>query len=139
MRYYIDTNVLIYILIDQSELSRYISSLISDTTNLFYTSSVCVMEFIHLLQSGKLNLPKRTKLTAENVYEEIENIGIKIKGVTKNHFDTYAKLPLSEQHRDPFDRLIIAQAISDQIALISSDLKFSHYKKYGLDFVKNER
>ena len=42
-------------------------------------------------------------------------------------------------HRDPNDRLVIAQAISDKTALISSDHKFSLYEKNGLDFVFNER
>ena len=42
-------------------------------------------------------------------------------------------------HRDPNDRLIIAQGISDNIPLISSDLKLSRYEKYGLDFILNER
>lgn len=46
---------------------------------------------------------------------------------------------LYDDHRDPNDRLIIAQAISDQIPLISSDRKFSRYERYGLDFIFNER
>ncbi len=126
-------------LIDKPELSRNCIEIFSDKTNILYTSSLCVMEFIHLLQSGKLNLRKKNKITPENVYDEIENMDIIIKSVTKEHFDTYAKLPLSEQHRDPCDRLIIAQAISDKIALVSSDLKFGQYRKYGLNFVKNDR
>lgn len=139
MRYYLDTNILIYILTDDSEISKDISVLISDKTNTFYTSYICVMEFIYLLQSGKLNLGKRNRLTPENVWDEIESIDVEIKSVTKKHLDTYATLPLSDQHRDPCDRLIIAQAISDKIALVSSDLKFGHYRKYGLNFVKNDR
>ena len=39
----------------------------------------------------------------------------------------------------PNDRLIIAQAISDKIALVSSDRKFYMYEKYGLEFVFNRR
>ncbi len=139
MRYYLDTNILIYITSDQSELSRDISIIISDPSNILLTSPVCVMEFIHLLQSGKLNKDKKNKMTAENVYEEIEKFNVKIKTITKEHLDSYARLPLYDQHRDPYDRFIIAQAISDKITLVSSDSKFSHYRKYGLDFVKNER
>ena len=44
-----------------------------------------------------------------------------------------------KDHRDPFDRLIIAQAISDKATLISSDLKFQWYEKYGLTFIQNKR
>ena len=42
-------------------------------------------------------------------------------------------------HRDPFDRMIIAQAISDKATLVSSDLKFQWYSKYGLHTILNER
>lgn len=48
-------------------------------------------------------------------------------------------LPMYENHRDPNDRLIIAQAMSDKISLVSSDRKFEQYTKYGLDFIFNRR
>ena len=41
------------------------------------------------------------------------------------------------KHTDPFDRIIIAQAISEKIPLISSDQRFPKYKKIGLDLIKN--
>lgn len=56
-----------------------------------------------------------------------------------DNFQCYASLPFIKDHRDPFDRLIIAQAISDKATLVSSDLKFQWYEKYGLDFVQNKR
>lgn len=51
----------------------------------------------------------------------------------------FASLPLYDDHRDPADRLIIAQAIADRVALVSSDRKFSRYGRHGLHFVYNER
>ena len=59
--------------------------------------------------------------------------------VTEKHLDDYEALPMYEDHRDPNDRLIIAQAISDRTALISSDHKFKLYEKYGLEFFFNKR
>jgi len=64
---------------------------------------------------------------------------IEIKPVTEKHLAEYASLPIIKEHRDPFDRLIIAQAISDKATLVSSDLKFQWYEKYGLDFIQNKR
>lgn len=55
------------------------------------------------------------------------------------HIDTLAALPIYDDHRDPNDRMIIAQAISDKIPLVSSDRKFIRYERYGLDFIFNER
>ena len=65
------------------------------------------------------------------------NIGI--VPVSEKHLETLTQLPMFDDHRDPNDRLIIAQAISDHIALISSDLKFDRYIPYGLDFIYNKR
>ena len=45
----------------------------------------------------------------------------------------------NNDHRDPNDRLIIAQAISDRATLISSDRKFDRYERYGLQFMFNKR
>jgi len=48
-------------------------------------------------------------------------------------------LPLLPDHKDPTDRIAIAQAITEKIPLISSDRKFHDYRRYGLDFVFNKR
>jgi PIN domain nuclease of toxin-antitoxin system len=66
-------------------------------------------------------------------------MGIEVIPVTVKNLKEYAKLPMLGDHRDPNDRLIIAQAISDRVPLISSDRKFAQYARYGLDFIFNER
>ena len=43
-----------------------------------------------------------------------------------------------EGHNDPFDHIIIAQAIAEQICLISADRRFPFYKLQGLDLMENE-
>ncbi len=69
----------------------------------------------------------------------IEENGILIVEVKRKHLDEVASLHLYDDHRDPNDRMIIAQAISDKIPLVSSDHKFGRYVKFGLDFIFNER
>lgn len=66
-------------------------------------------------------------------------MSVGIKTITEKHLAQYASLPIIKDHRDPFDRFIISQAISDKATLISSDLKFRWYEKYGLDFIQNNR
>ncbi|OAV74664.1 hypothetical protein Barb7_01802 [Bacteroidales bacterium Barb7] len=60
-----------------------------------------------------------------------------------NHIRTLKKPPVpiinGKAHEEPFDRLLIAQAIADRHILISSDAKFSFYKKYGLQLLVNEK
>ncbi len=69
----------------------------------------------------------------------LADLGIDIVPVTVRHLHQLARLPLSDDHRDPNDRLIIAQAISDRTPLVSSDRKFYKYERYGLELVFNER
>ena len=51
--------------------------------------------------------------------------------------ENISKLAIVEGHNDPSDRLIIAQALTEKIPLISSDTKFPKYKKFGLEFIYN--
>lgn len=71
--------------------------------------------------------------------QTLNDYGITLSPINEKHIKELAILPLYEDHRDPNDRLIIAQAISDRIPLISSDHKFIRYECYGLEFIYNER
>ena len=137
MRYYLDTNILIFFFVYPDEINKEVLDIIDDYENQLYVSSVCVQEMIHLLQSGKLK-SKKIKQT-EDVLYLIDQSGIKISPITEKHLKEYTKLPLYEGHNDPNDRVIIAQAISDEMPLISSDDKFRLYKKNKLNFIKNKR
>lgn len=136
-RYYIDTNILIFISVDRDSIHNDIWEIIKDYNTKLYTSSVCVQEMIHLFQTGKLK-SKEVKKT-DDVFNLISQAGIKIVSISENHLKEYARLPLYEGHNDPNDRLIISQAISDKIPIISSDLKFALYQKNKLQFIRNKR
>jgi len=41
-------------------------------------------------------------------------------------------------HKDPFDRLLIAQCIEEQLTFVTSDSKVELYEKYGLDYIQHE-
>ena len=86
-----------------------------------------------MFQTGKL------KINASSVLPLMKEMGIQIIPVTVNHLKAFASLPTMAGHSDPDDRLIISQAMSDHIPLISSDRKFALYRKEGLDFRFNER
>jgi PIN domain nuclease of toxin-antitoxin system len=59
--------------------------------------------------------------------------------VFDRHQKVFARLVPPKDHRDPVDRLIIAQAIAEKTPVISSDRMFEHYRKQGLDFIHNKR
>ncbi len=99
-------------------------------------------ELIHLVQIGKVQEVengRRKAIMPTTIIANIEDAGIEIVHVCKKHLSELATLPLYDDHRDPNDRMIIAQTISDRIPLISSDRKFTRYERYGLDFLFNER
>ena len=117
MRLYLDTNILVFLWGDRQSINRDVLGMRFEYSNTLYTSTTCVHELIHLFQIGK--------------------ISIKILPISEKNLQEYASLPFIKDHRDPFDRLIIAQAISDKATLISSDLKFQWYEKFGLKFIQN--
>ncbi|MDY6241847.1 MAG: PIN domain-containing protein [Prevotella sp.] len=93
-----------------------------------------------MFQIGKVPLKRNGKNADISEFSEwLKNMGIDIVPVSVKHLEKLASLPLMDDHRDPNDRLIIAQAILDKVALVSSDRKFDKYVKYGLDFVFNKR
>ena len=140
-RYYLDTNIVVFLLEKRSdEISKEVGELIMDYENLLFTSTICVHELIHLSQIGKLHIKRKGKNADISEFSQwLDEMSIKIVPVTVQNLQTYSTLPLFDEHRDPNDRLIIAQAISDKIALVSSDRKFYMYEKYGLEFVFNRR
>ena len=133
MRLLLDTNTLVFMLFNKGELHVDVRHVLDDYANTLYTSTVCVQELIHLCQAGKIRHP------ANRVLSDLTDIGITIEQVTTRHLATLASLPLHNDHHDPNDRLIVAQAITDRIPLVSSDRKFARYEVQGLDFIRNIR
>lgn len=142
MRLYLDTNILVFFIYDTDELSSDVRMLLHDYANTLLTSTVCVQELIYLVQAGKVGRTvngKHQPVRPETVLGEIEDAGIAIVPADTRHLATLAELPLHDDHHDPNDRLIIAQAIADRVPLVSSDRKFSRYARHGLRFIYNER
>jgi len=135
MRYLIDTNILISIVEDDS-ISNDVRAILDDYESIIFISSESIKEFVHLLQTGRIVLKKSLRML--DVFDLIENeFALHVKYVTKEHLQTLSKLKTVEGHNDPSDRLIISQAITEKIPLISSDKKFPKYTKFGLDLIPN--
>jgi PIN domain nuclease of toxin-antitoxin system len=137
MRYLIDTNIFVFLSSGGLDLSKHILNILNNYNNQIYISSESIREIIHLIQTNRIK-PNIKK--GENLFVYIEDeLGIGIKYIGKEHLSTFTKLPVVPPHNDPADRLIIAHAITEKLALISSDKKFSLYTKYGLNFIENTK
>jgi len=141
MRYLLDTCLFLDWITDDY-ISPDIQSILADYDNTLYLSSESIKEYVNLVQQGKVSLQPEYKDKGIDIFDLIENtFGITIKYVTKEHLQKMLQLPNVEGHTDPSDRLIIAQAITEGLTLLSSDGQFPKYKKLniGLDLIENKR
>jgi PIN domain nuclease of toxin-antitoxin system len=137
-RYYVDSNIVIYRTIDKELLTAEVWAILENTGNLKYVPSKCVEELIYLQQSGRIEV--KIWKSAEDIIGYIEDeLSYEIRYVEKGHLQTLARLPLFPNHKDPTDRIAIAQAITEKIPIISSDRQFHDYKRSGLEFIYNKR
>ena len=82
---------------------------------------------------GKLQLEN---ITPEEIPLKSKEINIDTLILSEKEVSTFYKLP-KIRHKDPFDRLIIWQAINENMTLISKDKAMKEYKKFGLDVLWN--
>jgi PIN domain nuclease of toxin-antitoxin system len=139
MRYTIDTNIFVFYASGNFQvLHRDVLCLLENYENRIYISSESVKEAIHLFQNGRIAF--EWCKTPRDILDYIKREwGFLINYVKEEHLLTLADLEIVPGHNDPTDRLIIAQAITERMPLISSDRKFEHYRGQGLDFIFNPR
>lgn len=121
MRFLIDTHILIWFLEGKAALSTPRKSLIIDGDNSVLRSVASLWEMAIKLSLGKLSLA----VNIPEIIDKIDSESIKILAITQNHILRVSNLPF--HHRDPFDRMIIAQALIENIPLMSVDDDFAKY------------
>jgi PIN domain nuclease of toxin-antitoxin system len=122
VRVLIDTHVFIWYVQDNERLPRLIAALINDRRNDVLFSIASVWEMAIKQSTSKLNLGVPY---ASFIEEQMRLNNMELLPVRLNQLDVLTNLPF--HHRDPFDRLLIAQAIVEDIVLISADSVFSLY------------
>ena len=127
MNYIVDTHILLWSFTDPDKLSQKAQSILLDEENSIYFSQYSLWE-ISLKYSLK-NLQLKQK-SPEQFYEVLESSFFLYKPIENLELVTFYKLPI--EHKDPFDRAIIWQAIVNDYVLVSDDPRFPMYNKYGL-------
>lgn len=123
MRLLLDTHTLIWFLEDNPKLSPKAKSLIEDLANDVFIHAVSWFEISIKTKIGKLSLPDPIEAICKKASDNlIETIEIKPAQLT-----AYQNLPFFDEHRDPFDRLIIATALNEEMHIISNDPEFLKY------------
>ena len=122
MRLLLDTHVLLWWHDQPARLTVTASSAIKDLGNDVFLSVVNGWEIQIKAQLGKLTLPKPLRVIFQ---EEQATNGFRLLPVTLEHVYALDSFPL--HHRDPFDRLLIAQAHQEGLILVTHDPQFSAY------------
>ena len=138
MRLLLDTNIYVYMISDQKSLSKDVRAILEDPENLKYLSVVSLQELIIAFRTKRL-LSKVWKTEADMISFVLNDPSVDIDNTDVNVIRTLAALNINEEqdHKDPFDHIIIAQAISHKMTRVISDTKFSFYRKQGLRLLEN--
>lgn len=121
MNLILDTHIAIWFVTDSDQLPESEKHLIEKPGNRCFVSMATLWEMGIKYSLGKLYL----KTDLKKIFELFTDSGYILMPITPEHILTNASLPF--HHRDPFDRLIIAQAKREGFSLISKDREFEKY------------
>ena len=122
MRLLLDTHTLFWSVDDPSKVSAQAMAAMVDPTNDRLLSAATIWELAIKVGQGKITLSMPYRLWMETA---IADLKLTILPVTVAYAERQAGLP--PHHKNPFDRLIIAQALVDGISVVSVDVAFDPY------------
>ncbi|MCK4765886.1 MAG: type II toxin-antitoxin system VapC family toxin [Candidatus Aminicenantes bacterium] len=123
MTYLLDTHVFLWWITDNPKLSREARKVISDPANDLFLSTAGIWEIMIKTKIRKIGLPENSK---EFIVDQISLNAINILNISIDHsFEIYS---LPEIHKDPFDRMLIAQAKIEGLTIISADSFIRQYE-----------
>jgi PIN domain nuclease of toxin-antitoxin system len=122
MKLLFDTHSFIFFVDRPDALPVPARAALEDTSNELFLSLVSPWEMQIKIALGKLQL---SKPVVELVQAELDRAAIQLLPIALEHIDALSRLP--SHHRDPFDRLLIAQAIHEGLTLVSSDQAIAKY------------
>lgn len=128
MNYLLDTHTLLWTFFKKSELSKNVIQVIKNTKNSIYVSVINFWEISLKYAIGKIQL---INIKPDEFPEICTKNGFEIIHLTAEESSTFHNLKLTK-HKDPFDRMLIWQAINRKFILISRDCSLKEYKKTGL-------
>lgn len=117
-RLLVDSHALLWHVVDDSRLGPKPTAAIEAADAEVLVSTASLWEIAIKVALGKLDAP-------DDLPERVQQIGFCLLSVTTDHAWQVRQLPL--HHRDPFDRLLIAQAQIEQLSIVTADSSFDSY------------
>lgn len=121
--YLIDTQILIWSIANPEKLKSSIKKILTENT--IYVSQTSLMEITIKQTVGKL---PDIEVSIKQLIAQIIKDGFKILTISNSHIELYATIPLHQDHKDPFDRFLLATALAEDMPIISADKNFRLYK-----------
>ena len=132
MIYLLDTHTFIWTTLKTDKLSENCKNIISNKSNEICVSTVSFWEIA--LKTGMKKFSFKN-VNIKNFPQLARDMDLTVIGMQENEAITFHELPLKENHKDPFDRMLIWQAITKNMIMISKDGLFKQYKEDGLKLV----
>ena len=120
MRLLLDTHVLLWAIAEPARLSKRARRLLEDESNDLLFSAASIWEIQLKRRSGKLTLPAEPGFLQQHILR----LGVQeVLSITPDH--AYRVLSLSSGHKDPFDCLLAAQCLAEDLPLVTADPAFA--------------
>jgi PIN domain nuclease of toxin-antitoxin system len=132
LRGLIDTHVLLFALANSKRLSAPAANFLRDRQNEAFVSVVSFWELSLKVSLGKLSL---SGVAPDQIPGYALSIGLTFLPLAAETAATFHQLPKIGKHRDPFDRMLVWQAIREDLVLVSRDRAMSEYEACGLSLV----
>jgi PIN domain nuclease of toxin-antitoxin system len=131
MNYLLDTHTFVWAISEKAKLSLAASKIIERNQGDLFVSAVTFWEISLKHSIGKLKIEG---ISPEHLPELSNELGFQAISLSAGESSTYNKLPLTT-HKDPFDRMLIWQAITRNLTLISKDESMQLYTSSGLQLI----
>lgn len=129
MKYILDTHYVLWCLFEPGRIKRDILTILNDEESEKLVSGISFWEISLKFSIGKLEL---SGTNPDEIFVNILQSGLEVISVENELFASYYKLPKKEAHKDPFDRILIWQAIQNDLILITNDSRMENYVADGL-------
>lgn len=124
LKYLLDTHSLIWFQENNAKIPSRVMDIMQDPGNTIFFSQISLFEIAIKQTIGKL---PGFRSNTDEIYQQGLNDDFLFLQIKNDHLSAYQQIPLKEEHRDPFDRLILATAYIENAIILSADKNFKLY------------
>lgn len=125
MVYIVDTQIFIWSLISPGKLSIHVKELLQN-----HQIFVCHVSLFEIAIKQKIGKLSELTLSIDELIHQATADNFSFLPISTSHLSSYDAVPMAESYKDPFDRLIIATAMAENLPVISADEKFQLYRPF---------